>query len=64
MTDDPNRSEQRKEEVFKASLMVLLDLWPPDQRPVVLARVTGQLMEKLSKRDTQRVAIVPREDPT
>lgn len=63
MTDEPNRSEQRKEEVLKALIMSALDLWPPNQRAPVFARVSGLLMERLSKRDTQRVRTVPREDP-
>lgn len=63
MTDEPNRSEQRKEEVLKGLIMSALDLWPPDQRGVVLERVSAQIRERLAKRDTQRVHVIPREDP-
>lgn len=63
MTEGPNRSEQRKEEVLKALIMSALDLWPPDQRAPIFARVSGVIMERLSKRDTQRVQVIPREDP-
>lgn len=52
-------SEQRAEDVLKSAIMVLLDLWPPDQRASIFARVSGIIMEKLSKRDTQRVRTVP-----
>lgn len=64
MNDDPHHAEQRKEEVLKAIIMSALDLWPPDMRAPIFARVTGIIMEKLSKRDTQRVRTMPREDPS
>jgi len=63
MSDEPNRNEQRKEDVVKAAILVMLDLWPPDQRAPLFARISGQILEKLSKRDTQRVHTIPREDP-
>jgi len=57
-------TEQRVEDVLKAVLMSYLDLLPPDQRAPLFARVSGQILEKLSRRDTQRVHVIPREDPS
>jgi hypothetical protein len=53
------RMRQRREETLKTALLEDLDFWPPDERPVVLARISGQLMEHISKRDTQRMRTVP-----
>lgn len=57
-------THQRIEEVLKALLMSYLDLLPPDERAPVFARVSGVIMNKLSKRDTQPVRVPPpREEP-
>lgn len=58
-------SDQRKEEVLLAAIMVILDLWPPDLRPVVFAKISAKLLERLSRRDTRPSAYlppIPRED--
>ncbi len=49
-----SRMRQRREDTLKTALLEDLDFWHPDERPVVLARISGQLIERLSKRDTQR----------
>lgn len=35
----------------------------PHDQPQVFAELSGQIIEKLSKRDTQRVKTIPREEP-
>jgi hypothetical protein len=54
-------TEQRVEEVLKSAVMVILDLLPPDQRPIVFARVSGQVMEKLSR--ISRPSNLPKDEP-
>ncbi len=56
------RQHQRAEEVYKVLQVAGLDLLAPDARAVVHMRVTAQVTEKMSKRDTQRVKVIPREE--
>lgn len=56
--------KRRREDSLKALIMVELDNYSPDERPAVAARVFGQILEKLARRDTQRTRVpIPREDP-
>jgi len=54
-------TEQRAEEVLKSVIMVVLDILPPDQRPIVFARVSGQVMERLSR--ISRPSNLPKDEP-
>lgn len=48
------RMRQRREETLKTALISDLDFWSPEERPIVFARISGQIMERLARRDTQR----------
>ncbi len=56
------RNQQRAEEVYKSLTIGALDLFAPDVRPVVHEKTSAQVREKMSRRDTQRVHVIPREE--
>lgn len=58
-------TDQATKERIKQLFLVALAFAEPSEQPAVFAEISGQIMERLSKRDTQRVRMppLPREEP-